>query len=340
MRKNMTTVSVIIPYFQERAGILRRCLTSVFRQHLPSDVRLSIVVVDDGSPIPAQAEVRAFSVAHPFHMTIIEQPNAGVAAARNTGLSHVSAKTATYIAFLDSDDMWEPTHLMKAISALDQGYDFYFCDSKRVGRPSTFTAAESFSQHLMKHARNLGGSVHELDCESLVDQSLREHVVHTPTVVYRRSVAMALAFDASLRIAGEDNLFFFQLIQRCRRICCCSELMVNCADGVNIHESKHSWDDPGHLLRHMAQILAYYKFRDEVFLSTPNHDFVIHRIRKLRALFAFLTIRWFLKRREPWPQELRDMVHSDRRFTIWYPLYSLYVTACFPLRLYNPLKKW
>jgi succinoglycan biosynthesis protein ExoW len=336
----MTIVSVIIPYFQERTGILHRCLTSVFQQQLPPDVRLNVIVVDDGSPIPARTEVTAFNVADPFDMTIVEQPNGGVAAARNTGLSHVP-KTATYIAFLDSDDMWEPTHLIKAISALDRGYDFYFCDSERLGQPYTSFSEKLFSDtFLSKHSRDIGGGIYELDCPRFFEQSLRGRVFLTPTVVYRRSVAPDLAFDTSLRIAGEDCLFFFQLIQKCRRICCCSDLMVKCADGVNIHAGKFGWDDPGHLLRHMGQILACYRFRDKLSLSAPDDAFLSHRIRKLRALFAFFTIRYFLKKRETWPKELRDMVRSDRWFPIWYPLYGLYVAACFPLRLYDPLKTW
>ena len=56
----MATVAVIIPYYQNRAGILRRALDSVMNQRLSSDVSVDIIVVDDGSPHPARLEIEGF----------------------------------------------------------------------------------------------------------------------------------------------------------------------------------------------------------------------------------------------------------------------------------------
>ncbi len=80
----MTAVAVIIPYYQKRPGILRRALTSILRQDLPPNVRVDVHLVDDGSPVPARSEIEGLDFPQPFQLHLIEQPDSGVAAARNT----------------------------------------------------------------------------------------------------------------------------------------------------------------------------------------------------------------------------------------------------------------
>jgi succinoglycan biosynthesis protein ExoW len=113
----MINVAVIIPFFQRQPGILRRALLSILQQRLPPGIAVKVCVVDDGSPISAQSEAEGLEFAPPFHLTIVPQPNAGVAAARNRGLGTVDVDT-TYIAFLDSDDMWHEGHLHQGVGAL------------------------------------------------------------------------------------------------------------------------------------------------------------------------------------------------------------------------------
>src|SRR5437868_1563975 len=91
--ESMTKVSIIIPFFQNNNGILRRGLTSILQQRLPEGVQVDVIVVDDGSPAPIQAEIEGLAFTAPFHLSVIPQVNAGVAAARNTGLRSVDAKT-------------------------------------------------------------------------------------------------------------------------------------------------------------------------------------------------------------------------------------------------------
>lgn len=79
-------VTVVIPV-RDRAAELDRCLTALARH---------AVVVDDGSLDPAA--VRAVCAKH--KVTYVHRPNGGPAAARNTGLLHV---TTPLVAFLDSD---------------------------------------------------------------------------------------------------------------------------------------------------------------------------------------------------------------------------------------------
>jgi glycosyltransferase involved in cell wall biosynthesis len=101
-------VSVVIPTFN-RAGILARALESVAAQVFTD---YEVVVVDDGST-DGTAEVLTTAV--PNLRLVRYSQNLGAGAARNAG---ISASYGKQIAFLDSDDRWEPDKLARQVAAL------------------------------------------------------------------------------------------------------------------------------------------------------------------------------------------------------------------------------
>ncbi len=94
------TISVIIPAYNAARHI---CLAveSVLAQDYPA---VEIIVVNDGSTD------ETLSVLAPYagRIHLINQPNRGVSAARNTGLQAASGK---YLVFLDADDLFLPGKL-------------------------------------------------------------------------------------------------------------------------------------------------------------------------------------------------------------------------------------
>jgi len=89
------SISVIIPVFNTEK-YLAEAIESVLSQTLkPSE----IIVVDDGSTDGSADIARKFLPA----IRLIQQPNSGIASARNTG---IKASTGDYLAFLDADDLW------------------------------------------------------------------------------------------------------------------------------------------------------------------------------------------------------------------------------------------
>jgi glycosyltransferase involved in cell wall biosynthesis len=92
----MEKVSVIIPTYN-RAGLLKEAVASALSQTYPVH---EIVIVDDGSTDDTAQVVDAM----PPPVRYFHQRNSGLSAARNRG---ANVATGEYIAFLDSDDLWE-----------------------------------------------------------------------------------------------------------------------------------------------------------------------------------------------------------------------------------------
>ena len=102
------SVSVVIPTFN-CAAYLPEAIRSVLAQtHQASE----IIVVDDGSTDDTAAVVAGLGNG----VIYVRQANAGVAAARNTG---VARATGSYVAFLDADDYWAPDKLETQLLVMD-----------------------------------------------------------------------------------------------------------------------------------------------------------------------------------------------------------------------------
>ena len=94
------SISVIVPTFN-RKDMLSRALLSIFSQsHEPFEV----IVVDNGSNDNTQEMLRDEFP----QVRLLLEPEKGVSRARNKGICEA---TGEWIAFLDSDDEWQPDKL-------------------------------------------------------------------------------------------------------------------------------------------------------------------------------------------------------------------------------------
>lgn len=107
-------VSVILPTWN-RAHTLRNAVESALLQSVPP---LEVIVADDGSTDgTAQMVEAAFGDRiSGGQLRLLRLPHAGVSAARNAALAAARGDT---IAYLDSDNAWEPDHLLYAGLGLD-----------------------------------------------------------------------------------------------------------------------------------------------------------------------------------------------------------------------------
>lgn len=109
-------VSVVIPAYRATATIAETLISVRHQTHSTLD----ITVVDDGSPDATPDLVLAHAAVDP-RIGLMQQKNAGVAAARNAGWK---AAAADLIAFVDADDLWGPNKIDRQLKALkDEGED-------------------------------------------------------------------------------------------------------------------------------------------------------------------------------------------------------------------------
>lgn len=99
-------VSVIIPTYN-RSDYILEAIQSVIDQKYDS---AEIIVVDDGSTDDTKEKL--VSLIERGVIRYVHQENRGRSAARNRG---VSLATGDYLAFLDSDDLFEPDKLLKQV---------------------------------------------------------------------------------------------------------------------------------------------------------------------------------------------------------------------------------
>ncbi|MEI9421172.1 glycosyltransferase family 2 protein [Mesorhizobium sp. Cs1299R1N1] len=195
---NGEPVSVIIPAYNAQDTI-DETLRSVRSQSYKA---LEIIVVDDGSRDQTVAIARRHMEIDP-RVRLIEQANAGVAAARNRGWQ---AARSDLIAFVDADDLWAPTKIerqMAVFDRTDEKVGLVYCWYLVVDAQGTVTDD--------RHRPNWRGEVLErLFHGNFVGNG-------SAALVRRQALIDAGGFESGLREAGaqgcEDILFYCRVAE-------------------------------------------------------------------------------------------------------------------------------
>ena len=182
-------VTVVIPT-HNRKSLLPRALHSVLAQSLKP---LEILVIDDGS-----SDNTHISLAQKFPAVIwISQSNHGVSHARNTG---VRMARGQWIAFLDSDDLWDPNKLDKQNEFLRKNPDLRFCHTEenwiRNGKEVSPPAYLDKSNH------------------EILEKSLHRCIICPSSVVMHKNIFSEVGyFDESMPVCEDYDLWLRILIQ-------------------------------------------------------------------------------------------------------------------------------
>ena len=178
----MITVSVVIPCYNRERTIAEAVASAFAQTRSPSEV----IVVDDASTDDS-ARLAERGGARVVRM----QANRGSAAARNAG---IQAASADAIAWLDSDDYWEPNHLEIVASLLDRYPDAAVASSavRRVG-----TATGTWYCN-----------VPDGPPSDVFQNAFRDWIIPSITTITRRDAIMAAgSFDESERFAVDFDVW-------------------------------------------------------------------------------------------------------------------------------------
>ena len=201
MSNSKQLVSIVLPTLN-RPQPLRRALESLRQQHVPEDIRLEIVVVDnslDRSAIWVRDDAALATNERPVHY--VSEPRPGVANARNAGIANASG---VWVAFLDDDEEAESDWIWRHIETLrSSGADASFGPVRAVaeeGNPSRMLL-DFFSR-----------AIDRLDGADITDLAA---LLGTNNSVFLRERCFARedVFDTTLNeTGGEDSLLLQQLV--------------------------------------------------------------------------------------------------------------------------------
>jgi len=215
---NTPIVSVILPFYNA-ARYLDASLGSIRRQTLEN---IEIICVDDGSTDSSPQLVERH-IAEDHRIVLLRQPNQGVYAARNNGLSHARGE---FVYFFDSDDILLPEALETAHATmvrdnldvcLFSADTFYERNSLRWSHPQFHNRYRLTGQYPGVHTG-----------EELVEMTVKND--DTRIVVWLQMIRRDLLvrhniWFTELRVRM-DNLFSFQVQTAAERAECLPDVLV------------------------------------------------------------------------------------------------------------------
>lgn len=129
-------VSVIVPVYNAAAW-LHECLLSVLGQ---TGVSVEVICVNDGSTDDSARILHEYATSDP-RIVIIDRPNGGLSAARNSGLEVARGR---YVCMLDSDDYWRTDDLSGLVEIADRdALDLLLFDAEAFFEPGVSEATHS-----------------------------------------------------------------------------------------------------------------------------------------------------------------------------------------------------
>lgn len=187
----MPRVAVVIPSYNH-AEYIGQAMRSVWAQTLQD---LQLVVVDDGSKDDSRERILAQADAR---LSTHFQANQGAHAAINKGIE-LAASEARYIAILNSDDVFAPQWLERAVAALESEPEVGFVAS-RLGFLGDEDGDKAGWYRLALE--------HYLRCDDLERALLhRNFIMTTSNVVIRRSLLARTGLFRPLRYVHDVDLF-------------------------------------------------------------------------------------------------------------------------------------
>jgi succinoglycan biosynthesis protein ExoW len=291
-------IAVVIPFFQRESGILDRSLQSIAAQGYPAD-SIYVLIIDDGSPMPADEQLRLVPPPAGLRTRVIRQPNAGPNEARNTALENLEAGTE-FVAYLDSDDEWIGEHLARALKALGAGYSAYFANLFHLGDDTNeYDKARRVKPD--EHPMVLNDPTLRAYSGDMVHQISTANIIFMPSLVISVAALGKARFPKAHRHGGGDYLYWMDLIEHGARFVFSTVPEVRCGKGINMWYGS-GWGTDGAALR----LLDESRFRRRVLNQYAKADATKRSLRiRLAELQAGMLqdVVYRLRRRKAvnWP---------------------------------------
>ena len=195
---NGEDISVVIPTYN-RCELLKRAISSVFNQTIQTR---EIIVVDNGSTDNTYAMISSLFP----KTTYIYEKRKGVSIARNLGIKNCHS---TWIAFLDSDDAWEPQKLEKQLFFTNNFNKKY----RLIHTNEIWYKNNKFQNQLKKHEKS-GGDIFqkslEICCISPSSAFIKKEVFDDYGF-FDESLEVCEDYDMWIRITAKEEVGFLDM---------------------------------------------------------------------------------------------------------------------------------
>lgn len=197
----MPLVSVIIPVYN-REDLVREAIKSAAAQTWTD---YEIIIVDDGSTDNTRQTAKSLQPAFADRMRLIPQDHTGMPGqVRNRGAREAAGE---YIAFLDSDDLWEPEKLSRQLQFFrkerdEEGERYRLCHTREIW----LRTDKEISQKGQRHRRE--GMIFEDALKKCIigpSTVMMERSLFEETGGFREDLEIAEDYEYWLRICAENR---------------------------------------------------------------------------------------------------------------------------------------
>jgi len=187
-------ISVIIPMYNSKDTI-KSAIESVLNQTYKKPIEL--IIVNDGSKDGCEKIVEEMIANNQTNRTIklINKENGGVSSARNRGIKEASE---SWIALLDSDDIWITEKLQKQVHEIEKNPNIKFIGTNR-------------NNELYPFFKKADNDIYTLNAKEII---AKWHP-HTSTALIKKDILLKVNLYDETRTHAEDGDLWLRIAQFC-----------------------------------------------------------------------------------------------------------------------------
>lgn len=278
MEEKQSFFSIIIPTY-DRPSQLAACLQSLTCLDYPRD-RFEVIVVDDGSSVSPESVVAA--VGNQLDVTLIIQPNAGPASARNTGAKDAKG---TFLAFTDDDCMVSPGWLKAFADTLSRNADMLVGGLTINALPENpfSSASQLLVNYLYKYYEDNAG----------ISRFFTSNNIAVPTTIFNGIGGFEVT---RLRATAEDREFCYRWLHHGYRMTYIPEAVVYHAHNLTLRSFCYQHFNYGRGAFYYHNSRARHRGEGvkiepiSFYVNMMRYPFLQHDLRRVFSSTALLTI--------------------------------------------------
>ncbi|WP_051199903.1 glycosyltransferase [Butyrivibrio sp. FCS006] len=206
-------VSIVVPIYNVE-NFLEKCLTSIAGQ---SYRNIEVIMVDDGSKDNSADIAKKFAV-NDDRFKYYHQENAGLSAARNTGINNA---TGEYISFIDSDDWIDSDFVKKLMEAIiahnaDLAVCGYYKEEDKIeaiGYDSEMILSRTAAMSVFEVIFPKEYSLMVIACNKLFKKSIFDNVKFKEGRIHEDEYTMHRIIDASSIVVTIPDVLYHYMIR-------------------------------------------------------------------------------------------------------------------------------